>query len=606
MGVERFQEKENEFQLYSDALAFAREKHAGQFRKGEIGLDGKLLPYIVHPERAVKIIATEMKIIDPVVWAAAILHDVVEDCKVSEEEIRERFGDSVGDIVMGVTKLKDTADRKHTDFEELQRVIRGTELNVRIAVVKLADRLDNMRTLGNMPEKKQREKAKETMDAYVPLAEAMGMWDIKRKLEDLAFQYINPQAYQEMYKNVMKDTRVQLHFQKYWIMTLTEQLMLPENARIDIVTNSLYQIWKKMKRELIPLEHVNDVVSFRISVPTREEARDFDWRFGETFANIEDHQCTVDDKRSRDFYRMNSHKHHEYRVYQRTLVHDRDGAFEITFAGESDEQRNQLGVAYDISKNKNGESYRFVMAFTKDGELMFLPAGSTYLDFAHHISPHIVWHATKVWVDGEEKNILDKVEQGARVKFEIGECGYAQITAIKPGQVNTKTYQAIRELKYGALRIDDIEKGKHILEPFIAAYGVFRLEDMQTRQILDLIANLGGQTVNTILQRVGGGYVTPDEVIEAMQRAEITPESVNKTSIKMEGVDHEGIDRELAGVLETYGSVMKTYSLVEEKDGQEMFVLYRVMKRLSAEKKKLLVKRLEKKFKGSQYTVLVA
>ncbi len=606
MGHERLQQKENDFQLYSNALAFAREKHSGQFRKGEIGPDGKPLPYVVHPERAVKIVATEMKIIDPVIWAATILHDVVEDCKVSEEEIRERFGDAVGDIVMGVTKLKDTADRKNTDFEELQRVIREKELNVRIAVVKLADRLDNMRTLKGMPEKKRREKAKETMDAYVPLSEALGMWDIKRKLEDLAFQYINPHAYQEIFSSVEKDIRTQQTFQNYWMMTLSQQLMLPETARIDVVTNSLYQIWKKMKREAIPLQDVNDVVSFRISLPSREEARDYDWKFGETFANIEEHRYTLDDTRSRDYYRMNSHKHNEYRVYQRTIIHDTDGAFEITFADQTDEHKNQLGVAYNIHQNIQGDSHRFVMAFTKDGELMFLPAGATYLDFAHHISPHIVWHATKVWVDEKESNLLDKVEQGARVKFEIGECGYVQKTPVKPGVVNSKTYQAIRELKYGAMRIQDIEKGKLILETYIAPYGVFRLEDIQTRQLLDLLANLGGNTVNTILQRIGAGYVTPEEIIEAMDRAEITPESVNTTSIKMEGMDHEGIDRDLAGVLETYGSVMKTYSLVEEIDGKQMFVLYRVMERISPEKKRLLTKRLQKKFKGTDYTVQVA
>ena len=175
--------------LVKKAYEFAEKAHAGQIRKsGE--------PYFIHPASVASILTDLM--IDAPTIAAGFLHDTVEDCRcVSLEAIRKEFGEEVALLVDGVTKLDklDFTDREEQKAESLRKMILAMSKDIRVVIIKLADRLHNMRTLRFQPEDRQKAIASETLDIFAPLAHRLGMNAIKQELEDLSFKYINPDAY---------------------------------------------------------------------------------------------------------------------------------------------------------------------------------------------------------------------------------------------------------------------------------------------------------------------------------------------------------------------------------------------------------------------------
>ena len=181
--------------LVSDAFAFACERHDGQLRKsGE--------EYILHPWGVAKVCARLQQ--PPVVLAAALLHDVVEDTETTSEEIAQRFGDDVRLLVEGVTKLSriQFASREEAEAENYRKMILSMAQDIRVVVIKLADRLHNMRTLSYLGKQKQIQKARETLEVYAPIAHRLGIHSIKWELEDLAFVTLYPRKYAEIERMV--------------------------------------------------------------------------------------------------------------------------------------------------------------------------------------------------------------------------------------------------------------------------------------------------------------------------------------------------------------------------------------------------------------------
>ena len=282
--------------LLRRAYAYAAEKHEGQSRRsGE--------PYITHP-LAVATILTELEM-DDATLAAGLLHDVVEDCGVSREQIAEEFGEEIADLVDGVTKLK-LADfearneaepgarvdappaaepaapegpeaiarkKRHGETSKsaanLRKILLAMAKDLRVMVIKLADRLHNMRTLAAMPEHRQKKVAQETLQIFAPLAHRLGIWQIKWQLEDLAFKYINPEAYNEI-KQKLDKTRSQ---REKDIATATELLktrLAEEGIHADFQgrPKHLYSIYNKMQKQTLDLGEIYDLIALRVVVPT--------------------------------------------------------------------------------------------------------------------------------------------------------------------------------------------------------------------------------------------------------------------------------------------------------------------------------------------------
>ncbi|PJF25268.1 MAG: (p)ppGpp synthetase, partial [Phototrophicales bacterium] len=258
--------------LVERAYHLAEQAHQGQTRKtGE--------PYFTHCV-AVAQILTEMRL-DAEAIAAALLHDVAEDTPVTIDDLRAEFGDTVAVIVDGVTKLKNlpaapndkrsrTADRS---MEYIRKMALAMNDDVRVVLVKLADRLHNMRTLDSMEPEKQRQIARETLDIFAPLANRLGIWQFKWELEDLSLRFLDPEAYHEIARQINERRADRESYIEDIVTALRSELEKHgiTNAAISGRPKHIYSIYKKMERKRISYDKIFDVRAVRVIVDTKSE-----------------------------------------------------------------------------------------------------------------------------------------------------------------------------------------------------------------------------------------------------------------------------------------------------------------------------------------------
>ncbi|MEO8458621.1 MAG: HD domain-containing protein, partial [Chloroflexota bacterium] len=257
--------------LVREALAFAIEAHAGQQRKnGE--------PVIVHPLHAAETIASLQ--LDAATIAGALLHDVQEDCGVANSEIAKRFGDDVAAMVEGVTKLGriggqaadvETANRQ-MQAENLRKMFLAMAQDLRVVIIKLADRLHNMRTLWGLPREKQTRIAKETMEIYAPLAARLGIWEMKWQLEDLAFRYLEPDQYKKVAEMLEVKRQVREEYVADVSTTIRDELAKHDiKAEVYGRAKHIFSIHKKIEKYSTDgrdMDEIYDLLAVRIMVDT--------------------------------------------------------------------------------------------------------------------------------------------------------------------------------------------------------------------------------------------------------------------------------------------------------------------------------------------------
>src|SRR5919106_199872 len=244
------------------AYFFSAREHKGQTRaSGE--------PYLVHPLEVANILA-DMRL-DEVSVATGLLHDVVEDTLVEPETIREQFGDEIAHLVDGLTKLAQISNqsKEEQQAENVRKMLLAMVDDVRVVLVKLADRLHNMRTLQHLKPEKRRRIAQETLDIFAPIAHRLGMGRLRSELEDLAFKHLHPDEYRELAEQL--ERRRPEH--EAFLGRVTEQIEEKmREAGVPSITvegrvKRLYSIWKKLKRQKIELDQVYDLIAVRIITP---------------------------------------------------------------------------------------------------------------------------------------------------------------------------------------------------------------------------------------------------------------------------------------------------------------------------------------------------
>jgi guanosine-3',5'-bis(diphosphate) 3'-pyrophosphohydrolase len=387
------------------AFEFADQAHRGQTRvTGE--------PYITHPLASAQILADLG--IDPVAVAAAILHDVPEDSDFTLEDIEERFGAEVAQLVDGVTKLSKFSTHSHEEqqAENIRKMFLAMADDIRVVLIKLADRLHNMRTLYALPEDKQQRIARQTLEIYAPLAERLGIWSVKWELEDLAFKTLEPDAYRELAR--MLDTRRKGReaFIQRAIETLRPEL---ERAGLEAELSGrpkhLYSIWKKMRRKGAEIGEIYDVYAVRVLVGEVRDCyaalgvvhslwRPIPGQFDDYIAvpkpNLYQslhtavialdgqpleiqirthamHQVSEVGIAAHWRYKEGSRADREYDAKLAWLRQVMDWQRDVSDATEFVE-----GVKLDVFQDQ-------VFVFTPKGEVKDLPAGATPLDFAYRI-----------------------------------------------------------------------------------------------------------------------------------------------------------------------------------------------------------------------------
>ncbi|WP_417265478.1 RelA/SpoT family protein [Brumimicrobium sp.] len=376
-------------------------------------------PYIYHPIAVAKICAEEMELGATAV-IAALLHDTVEDTYITLDDIEELFGKTVRSVIDGLTKIPEVFDENVSiQAENFRKMILTISDDLRVVLIKLADRLHNMRTLESMRPDKQLKIASETNFLYAPLAHRLGLYTIKGELEDLCLRYMNPQAYREVSSKLKSTHAVRQRFIRRFTHPIKEALTNEGYVfEIKARTKSISSIWRKMKSKQVPFEEVFDLFAIRIILDTPEELEKPDcWR---VYSIVTDFYQPNPD-RLRDW--ISTPRANGYESLHTTVMSPQGKWVEVQIRSTRMDQIAEKGLAahYNYKESKNGEN-KFdrwigeirelignhsedamdfvnefklnlfndeIYVFTPQGELRVLPTGATTLDFAFDIHTDI-------------------------------------------------------------------------------------------------------------------------------------------------------------------------------------------------------------------------
>ena len=536
------------------AIEFLEEKHAGQKRaSGE--------PYVIHPLE-VAIITAEMGLGKEAI-ISALLHDVLEDTQTSYEEIKRLFGTVVADIVEGVTKIgkykfKDVGSERAENYRKL---LLATAKDLRVLLVKLADRLHNMRTLQHLPKEKQIRIAKETLEIYVPLANRLGIWRIKTELEDLCFMFLYPKEYEKV-KEFIKENKEKLeeYLKKLFIPKLKEALKTHNvNAEITYRPKHLYGIWQKTIRKGIRLEDVHDILGVRVIVNTVEECYLVLGIIHNTFTPI---PGKFDDY-------ISLPKPNLYQSLHTAVLGPKGKVVEVQIRTWEMHERAEKGIAahwaYKESINlKDNTVYSWlkglveslkgsknpqevleniklelfseeVFVFTPKGDLIVLPKGATPVDFAYHIHTDIGNHCAGAKVNGRIVPLDYKLQNGDQVEIITNPTKKPNPEWLK-FVVTSKAKSRIKAYLKELEREKWIEDGKQTLDLLSKKLNIDR------QALLNQIKNAEDiQKDEEVYLMVGSGKLSKERIYQILGLKKIeSKEKVGKdndTKVQLEGIE---------------------------------------------------------------------
>ena len=494
--------------LIERAYRKAEAAHAGQYRKsGE--------PYFTHCIAVAHILA-EMKL-DAEAISAALMHDLLEGTEISLDELRDEFGNSIAGIVDGVTKLKnlpvkpETFDKRGrpTDrgFEHIRKMALAMGDDVRVVLVKLADRLHNMRTLGYMSAYKQQQIAQETLDIYAPLANRLGIWQMKWELEDLSFRYLNPEEYRNLAASIDERQVDREAYLKSIIDKLRPELEKYDvrNAIITARPKHIYSIYKKMERKKLPFDQIYDVRAVRIIVDSIPQCyvalgvvhnlwRPIPSEFDDYIAAPKDnfyqslHTAVLDSQGKTvevQIRTMEMHEHAEYGIaahwrYKEGNTRKRDKAYEerISYLRKLmefgiDSSEDDAASFVDTMKTEVFQDRVYV--FTPKGDIADLPVGSTPIDFAYHIHTDIGHRCRGARVQGRLVSLNYVLKTGDQVEIITSKRGGPSLDWLNPNLGYVATARARSKIRYWFRKQNhdkNVASGREVLEREMKRLGV--------------------------------------------------------------------------------------------------------------------------------------
>ncbi|WP_084861900.1 RelA/SpoT family protein [Salibaculum halophilum] len=529
--VRTYNPKSNE-DLIRDAFAFGAEMHDGQFRhSGE--------PYFTHPVAVAGILAEQQ--MDDATIVTALLHDTIEDTKASFRTVEHRFGREIADLVEGVTKLTNLqlTDAASKQAENFRKLFMATARDLRVTLVKLADRLHNMRTIKSMRTDKQVQKARETMDIYAPLAGRMGMQWMREELEDLAFRVLNPEA-----RNSIIRRFITLQRETGDVIEKITADMEAELDRAGLVAEVYgrakkpYSIWRKMQEKDQGFSRLSDIYGFRILTGTEADCY--------AVLGVIHQRWRAVPGRFKDY--ISQPKSNGYRSIH-TTVSGRDGKrVEVQIRTREMHEVAETGVAAHWSY-RDGERVenRFavdparwvasmterldeghdhdefldfvklemyqdqVFCFTPKGDVIKLPRGATPIDFAYAIHTRIGHATVGAKVDGLRVPLWTRLKNGQSVEVITAEGQSPQVTWVDIA-VTGRAKTAIRR----ALREEDRERFIRLGRE-LARVAFENIGKKATDKALRTAAKaMGLATTEDLLEQLGSADVTSREVVRAI------------------------------------------------------------------------------------------
>jgi len=510
-----------DIQLLNRAYVFAAQAHIEQRRSsGEY--------YITHPLEVANILAS-LKL-DAQTIATGLLHDTVEDTHISIEDIRERFGEDVAKLVDGVTKIGKIHfhSSEHKQAENFRKMILATSQDLRVLIVKLADRMHNMRTLGFVSQEKAKRISEETMQLHAPLAHRLGIHWMKQEMEDIAFSYLEPEAHAELMvklKGKLEFLRqTQGHLEEVLQQAVVRQGLI---VQVQGRMKHMYSLHQKMQRKHIDFEEIYDIIAFRLIVTDIASCyqalgiihslyRPVPGRFKDYIALPKPngyqslHTSVIGPEHNRIEIQIRTgsmHGHAEDGVAAHWLYKDENarGQREFIWLRQLTELLQDTENSNEFMENVRLDLFiEEVYVFSRDGDIYALPRGARPLDFAYAVHTDIGDHCMGVRINGEMMDFRTKLRNGDQI--EILTNSEQKPTREWLKYVKTpKARQAIRQHYRRQDREMSMLLGKNILK-----------QVMPGNLSEQLLAELDCDSLETLQERLGRGDMTVDVLLEKL------------------------------------------------------------------------------------------
>ena len=530
-----------DLELLRRAYVFSAFEHKGQVRhSGE--------PYMVHPLEVADFLA-DLKL-DVVAVAAGLLHDVVEDTLTTIERIEELFGPEVAHVVEGVTKISTIpfSSSEERQAENFRKMLLAMVDDIRVILVKLADRLHNMRTLHHLPEERRVKIAQETLDIYAPIANRLGMSKVKNELEELCFRYLEPKAYESLRSRVEARRRGGRRADRRAEDDACRQARPRRRCRtceIDGRIKRLYSIWQKLKKQKIDLDQVYDFVALRIITHSVKDCY-------ATLGIIHNTWSPVPG-RIKDFIAMP--RPNGYQSLHTSVISERGTPFEVQIRTEEMHQQAEEGIAahwkYKEGRVGDQRDERYfqwmrqllewqqevrdpqefinnlkidlypeeVYIFTPRGEVKALPRGATPLDFAYAIHTDVGHRCVGARVNGKMVPLRTRLKNGDIVEI-ITQAGHTPSRDWLNYVVTSRARQKIRHFVQLEEKERSIELGRKLFDKDARRFGLNPKTLVESDEFAKVAEEFGSGKADEVMARSGTARLAPRTVL-----AKLVPES---------------------------------------------------------------------------------
>ena len=517
--------------------------------------------YFVHPYNVALILADLHMDVQTI--CAGLLHDVVEDTGITVEDIKKEFGVEIANMVDGVTKLSKVKyrNKEERQAESLRKMIVAMSKDIRVVIIKLADRLHNIRTLQYMPKEKQYQKAMETIEIYAPIANRLGMASIKWELEDLSLKYIDPEGYEDLVKKVQEKSEKRKGYISHIIEIIKEKLD-EQNMTADIKgrPKSLYSIYKKMYYKNRSFEEIYDMIAIRIIV---DSIKDCYGALGIVHA-----LWKPVPGRFKDYIAMP--KPNMYQSLHTTVIGPEGEPFEIQIRTLEMHQTAEYGIAahwkykegidettnYEEKLNwlrqmlewqqetKDPQEFMEalkidlymdeVFVFTPKGEVVNLPTGSTPIDFAYRVHTAVGNKCVGAKINGRIVPLDTKLKTGDQVEILTSQSSagpsrdWLKIAASSQAKSKIRKFFIERDKEF------NVEKGKELIEREIKKQG-YQVSDLLKEEYIKIVADKYNKfTISNLYAAVGSGGITENQIVNRLKLIYLEK---NKDKLELEKIE---------------------------------------------------------------------
>ena len=556
-------------------------------------------PYISHPLEVAKIL-TEYRLDDSTI-ITALLHDTIEDTKLTLKEVRGEFGEEIASLVDGLTKIGklDLFTKEAEQAENFRKLILAMSNDVRVLIVKLADRLHNMRTINFLPEEKQQIIAKETIEVYAPLSGRLGIHSLKEELEELAFDVINPKARKIILEKLLSISSDSGELIDSIKADLSKEIKKNKiNFTIEGREKKPFSIWRKMNRKSISLEQLSDIYGFRIIVNSIDDCY--------RIIGIVHQKWNAIPGRFKDY--ISTPKINDYQSIHTTILGPDNNRIELQIRTSSMNDLAERGVAAhrnykDKSIENERQNYPWlddllemleqgessqdffestklelfqdqVFCFTPKGRIIALPIGATPIDFAFEVHTDVGMKCIGCRVNGLNSPLYAELDNGDEIEIITDDKSLPPMAWEKIA-LTGKAKIAIRRINKEKIKNQYSELGKQILDKLLKS----STDEKKIPNMKDFCKKFGIKSSADLYSKIGRGEITPESIRKAFLKMKIIkanddPNSAFDPTINAVSIPVRGFDKNIPFKFADNSRVVPGDKIFGVIDGEEGITIY--------------------------------